>query len=121
MSNAGATPLPIPPDAQPPASPVPSDRALKRTKRQSYLARVVLDTLGRASAKLGVTWVMVIVFFAVFAPVLANSHPFALKLLNPDTNQYEWSSPWFENLTPPDVILFVAAGAVGVLYFFKRA
>ena len=44
-------------------------------RRRTFLGRVAMDTLGRRSAQLGAAWVAGLVLLAVFAPLLANSHP----------------------------------------------
>jgi peptide/nickel transport system permease protein len=56
-------------------------------------------TMRRWGARLGLTWIVLLVLLAVFAPFLANSRPLLLK------SHGHWSSPAIENLTPADVII----------------
>src|SRR5688572_13854695 len=108
MSNAGAQPLPLPPDTRD-AAPAPRSSA----SRRSYLARTALDTLGRTGAKLGVAWIGFVALCAVFAPFIANSHPFLKKM------DGRWSSPLVEHLTAADVTLLVAFFAAVVLALLR--
>jgi len=80
----------------------PSDRPVAAPLR-SYAARVALDTLGRRGAQLGVAWVSLLALLAVFAPLLASSHPILIKM------DGEWSSPMFRHLSIVDVALLAAA------------
>ena len=59
----------------PPASGVADGGEVRdeRTVPRSWLARAMLDTVGKTSARLGLIWISVIAFCAVFAPFLANS------------------------------------------------
>lgn len=69
---------------------------------RSYLAGLALGVLGRWGARLGLAWVAVLVALAVFAPLLASSHPILWK------HRGQVSSPMLHHLTPPDVVLLVA-------------
>ncbi|MCC7409399.1 MAG: ABC transporter permease [Phycisphaeraceae bacterium] len=93
MSEAA---LPLPPEARSPAEPV-----VARPSR-SLLAGAFLYVLGRKSAWLGVAWIVLLVIGALFAPLLANSHPLLIKL------DGRWSSPMLRHLTSSDVILLAA-------------
>ncbi len=44
----------------------------------------------RPSAIIGLTWVAIIAFFAVFAPLLANGHPLVTVPLAPDASKLAW-------------------------------
>jgi peptide/nickel transport system permease protein len=66
-------------------------------------------------ARLGVIWIGVMGFFAVFAPWIANSHPFVMKKADG-----QLSYPLFVYLTAADVTLLIVAVASVVLYFLKR-
>jgi len=70
--------------------------------KRSMLAAVFLKLTGGWGARLGLFWVALMVLVAVWAPVLASSHPFVWKY------DGEVSSPWLEHLSPMDVTLFVA-------------
>src|SRR4051794_6876955 len=109
MSTAAlAQPLPEPlPVTQPASAPVP------------WLAQVMLDTVGRTGARLGVIWIGFVAFLAVFSPFLASSHPYFLKTDDPLlVHQYgSVSSPLLQHLNGSDVGLLVAAIAAIVLWF----
>lgn len=64
--------------------------------------RTALDTFGRRGARVGLICVTVVAFCAVFAPLLANSHPFLMKM------DGKWSSPMLRHATPTDAVLLVA-------------
>jgi len=82
--------------------------------RRSWLAGVVLDTFGRVGAKIGMAFIALIAFCAVFAPLLANSHPLIFKA------DGRWSSPMLKHLTPTDVTLLVCVFAAVVLAFLPK-
>lgn len=71
-------------------------------KSQGFARRVLRDTFVRTSARIGLAWIAVLLLFAVFAPFLANSHPFLLS------EQGQWSSPLLRFLGPGDVVMLVA-------------
>ncbi|MEO1237393.1 MAG: hypothetical protein AAFX76_11455, partial [Planctomycetota bacterium] len=73
-----------------------------KPRRRSYVAGVVYQTIGRRGAAIGAVWLGVIAFFAVFAPLLANSHPIVWKLEGQGV-----SSPLLRHLSPADVTLLV--------------
>jgi peptide/nickel transport system permease protein len=80
-----------------PGAPAASGRARPRSLVQRWL----LTMAGRTSARLGMIWIAVMVLAAVFAPLLANSHPLAMKV------DGQWSSPMLRHLTPADVMLMM--------------
>ncbi|HTL28326.1 MAG TPA: ABC transporter permease [Tepidisphaeraceae bacterium] len=86
----------------------------RRVVPRSWLARAMLDTMGKTSARIGAAWIGVIAFCAVFAPILANSYPILVKING------RWSSPMVQHFTSADVTLFVLLLAVIVLLFLKR-
>jgi peptide/nickel transport system permease protein len=82
---------------------------------RSYWQQVVYDTFRRTGARVGFTWILILCFCAVFAPLLANTQPILVKVGG------KWSSPMLHFLTPPDVILFVLTAALVVaVLFFRR-
>ena len=81
------------------------------TPSRPWLGEVWRHAMGRIPARLGLAWVIVVAFCALFAPLLANSHPIAIKMGG------HWSSPLLRWLTPADVILLVV-GFVGVPWLF---
>ena len=97
--TAGAAPFPpeiIPVDQSVTSPLVP---ALRRT----YWQQVAHDVWRDGGARIGLGWIALLVFAAVFAPLLANTQPILLKSDN------RWSSPLLNNLTPWDVTLLVLA------------
>lgn len=82
---------------------------------RSEAARVVLETFGQRSALIGGAWLGLIAFMAVFAPLVASSHPYLLKLRDGPL-----SSPWLRHLTSVDVTLLVMALTLAVLALPRR-
>ena len=78
-----------------------------------WLAEVWRHAIARPTAKAGLVWICLVAFCAIFAPLLASSHPILLKI------DGRWSSPWLRHLTPADVIL-LAFGLVGLPILFYR-
>ena len=87
----------VPPRDPPPATAV-ADAPPPRT---SYSRQIVRITFGRIGARVGLGWIVLLVLFAVFAPVIANSHPLLMK------QGGRWSSPMLRHLTAADVVLQV--------------
>lgn len=87
-------------EGQTPAMEV-SPKVARRARPSSWVARIALDTAGRTGAKLGLFWVFTMIALAVFAPFIANSHP------------YRWvvdgkaSYPLFSHLSWQDLALLV--------------
>src|SRR6185437_12157068 len=81
---------------------------------RSLVRQAYHDTLASYTARLGLAWLGLLAFFAVFAPFLANSHPYLMKANG------KWSSPLLRHLTPADVLLLIAAAAVVVLAIWRR-
>jgi len=80
----------------------------------SYTRKIVRLTLAHAGARIGLFWVIVIGLLAIFAPLLANSHPFVMR------ENGHWRSPFLQYLTPADVVLQVMFWAAVVLFFLRR-
>ncbi len=97
-----------------PTAPIANDAAVAAPRR-SYLATVIKDTLAKSSAKLGVFWIGCIAFAAVFAPFLANSHPYLMR-----TADGRWSSPLLAHLTAPDLILVGLTAVTAVVFALKN-
>lgn len=98
---------------QPPAIEV-SPQANRRAAPGSWVARAALDTAGQWGARLGLAWVVTMIVLAVFAPFIANSHPYMWKL------DGQRSFPLFQNLSAADLTLLVMFFAGAVLLFIKR-
>ncbi|HWE02818.1 MAG TPA: ABC transporter permease [Tepidisphaeraceae bacterium] len=81
---------------------------------RSLIRQAYHDTLATTSARIGLAWLFLLAFFAVFAPFLANSHPFLMKMNG------TWSSPALRHLAPPDVLLLIATGAAAVVGLWRK-
>jgi peptide/nickel transport system permease protein len=66
--------------------------------------RVWHQVLRRWGARVGIVWIAIIAFFAVFAPLLANSHPLLMRAADGTI-----SSPMLRHLTPADVAIPIMA------------
>ncbi len=94
----------------------PASRPLADDQKttRSFWQQVLHDTLSRTGTRLGLLWISILVFAAVFAPLLANTHPIVAKIDN------HWSSPLLHFLAPTDAILMLSAAAVLVLALLGR-
>lgn len=104
MSNAAAAPSP-----QLPATPLPTEPLESLQVPRSWIARAMLDTIGRNSARVGLAWIALVALCAIFAPVLANSYPILIKING------QWSSPMAQHFTAVDwtlLALFITALAL---------
>ncbi|MCC7147247.1 MAG: ABC transporter permease subunit [Phycisphaeraceae bacterium] len=81
---------------------------------RSFLAGAALYVLGRGSAWFGLIWITLLVIGALFAPLLANSHPLLMKM------DGHWSSPMLRHLTPSDVILLALPISLLIAWLLKR-
>lgn len=104
MSEAITTTMPQT-DAAAPAARRPS---------RSFIRMVLSNTMIRWGARLGVAWIAVMVFSAVFAPFLANSHPLLMK------QDGVISSPLLKHLTINDVLILIAAGLALLTLTMRR-
>lgn len=89
----------------------PTPISLRPTR--PWLAEVWRHALARPSARFGLAWIGLVAFCAIFAPLLASSHPLLLKVDD------HWSSPLLRYLSPADVIL-LAFGLLGLPILFWR-
>ena len=87
--------------------------ALTARAPRSIGRQAVIDTLARPGARLGLAWLGILAFFAVFGPFIANTHPILMK------SDGHWSSPMLRSLTPADVLL-LAATAVAIVLWIGR-
>jgi peptide/nickel transport system permease protein len=100
MSSAAALPPPMP------TGPMEAPR--------SWLGGAMYDTVGRTGARIGLSWIVLVAFCALFAPFIANSRPYLIKM------DGAWSSPLIQGLTQTDVILLVFAVAAAIVVFMRR-
>jgi peptide/nickel transport system permease protein len=68
---------------------------------ESYSHRVGRDTLSQTGARVGLAWVGLVALLAVFAPFLANSHPYLTR------SSLGWQSPLLQHLNWADVTLLL--------------
>ena len=68
---------------------------------ESYSHRVGRDTLSQTGARVGLAWVGLVAILAVFAPFIANSHPYL------SFTEEGWESPLLQHLNWADVSLLV--------------
>ena len=83
--------------------------------RRTYTQQVIAGTFERPGAKLGLVCIIVIAFCAVFGPLLANSHPYAMK-----TTDGQISFPLLKYLQPSDVILLTLTVAGIIVSLIPR-
>lgn len=105
--------------SQAPARPVmtvdkPPPPVETETPPRAFLAQAIHDTLDRWGARIGLLWIGILAFAAIFAPLLANSHPLAME------SGGQWSSPLLNHLTWADVTLLVLAAAGLILAVLPR-
>lgn len=92
MTSAGAVDYQSPTaPAKPVAPPPPRSRSLFR--------QALRDTWTKVGARIGLTWILLVVTVGVFAPLIANSHPILLK------QGGLWSSPMLRHMTWVDFTL----------------
>ncbi|MEM7018979.1 MAG: ABC transporter permease, partial [Pseudomonadota bacterium] len=83
-------------------------------KQHSYAVQVLQQVFHRYSARFGLGWIVVLAFFAAFAPFLASSHPLLLS------EDGQLRSPLFSHLTTVDIILPSLFCASVVLLWLRR-
>jgi peptide/nickel transport system permease protein len=66
---------------------------------QSWSQRILSEVALRWGARLGVAWIGLLTLLAVFAPLLANTHPLLVQ------DAVGWHSPMLAHLSPADTTL----------------
>jgi peptide/nickel transport system permease protein len=99
--------------ALPPPVPTTPEAAVQAPR--SWIGNVLLRTVGRTGARIGLAWIAIVAFCAVFAPFLANSRPILIKM------DGQWSSPLVQYLTMADVTLLALVLAAAVILPVRRA
>jgi peptide/nickel transport system permease protein len=107
--SSGATATP-----DPAATPATDKSAGAMPPQRGFFARLAIDVLGRWGARIGLAWIAILVLLAVFAPLLASSHPVLWRV------DGETSSPLLRHLTATDVTLLIAFFAAAVLACLYR-
>ena len=76
--------------------------------------REIAGRVGRQwGTRIGVAWIAILIFFAVFAPLVATSYPLLMK------SSGHWSSPAIGNLSSADVTLQIAFWTAVILIPFR--
>jgi len=86
---------------------------IKKTS-SGYAKSVLKEAFSQVSARIGLFWIGVIAFLAVFAPFIASSHPYLVSTAD------GVSSPLLKYLSPADVIIVILFITVIVLAFLKK-
>lgn len=87
-------------------------RGVGATRAKGFWADAWSRVVVHNRARIALCWIGVVAFFAVFAPILANSHPIWMRTTRPD-GAVAVSWPLLDSLTATDVLLLLAA-LVGV-------
>ena len=82
------------------------------TKEQSYGARVAKEVLLSRGAKAGIAWLIALILAAVFAPLIANTHPYIMVVAG------EYSSPLFKHLSWVDLALLSTFLVASFIWMF---
>jgi peptide/nickel transport system permease protein len=107
MTELGTIALEGPSDAHPTNEAVPLES-------RGFIRDTLLTVSRRGSARLGMGWILILIFCAIFAPFLANSMPFVMKY------DGHWSFPLFRFLTPADLVLQICLWSCVAIYFTRR-
>src|SRR4051812_37092819 len=109
-SMSGATPQTLSASLDPGLAPESSELP---PSQPTFAQRIIRQAFAGIGARLGLTWIGLLILLAIFAPVLASTHPLLMKM------EGQWSSPWFEHLTPLDLTLFAVVPVAVVLYIIR--
>src|SRR5688500_16932016 len=80
---------------------------------RSIVRQLARGVVVRWGARIGLVWIALLVLAAVFAPLIANSHPLVMK------DAAGISSPWLKHLTVSDCMIASAFFAALVLWRLK--
>lgn len=83
------------------------------TASQSFGRRITRKAFANTGTKIGLIWIAILVFFAVFAPFLANSVPLLAK------TDDRLTAPFLAYLTMEDTIVLGAFFAIALLSWLK--
>lgn len=81
---------------------------------RTFTRRILGATFARWGARIGAAWIGLLVILAVFAPFIANSRPYIMKVGG------QWSSPLLRYLDPADVTLVVIFIVAAVVFPIRR-
>ena len=88
--------------------------SVNRNPSPSFWLQTAHRTWGRTGAKIGLVWIGVLALLAVFAPLLANSHPLLL------VRDGSLTSPALAHFTAADFSLLAIATIAPAAFFFRR-
>jgi ABC-type dipeptide/oligopeptide/nickel transport system permease subunit len=84
---------------------------------QGFWTEAFGQVIRRPAAVLGLIWIAIVAFFAIFSPVLASGHPILVRALDESGGREALSSPMLRMLTLADVVLIVWGIWAPVLLF----
>lgn len=85
----------------------------KLQHNSGYAENILRTAFSQWGARFGLAWISFLIIIAVFAPFIANSHPWLLS------EKGTWSSPLLNNLTAADFILLILF-ITGVVLLIQR-
>lgn len=92
-------------------------RGVGAQEAKSFWADAWDRVVVRRGAQFALVWIGVVAFFAIFAPVLASSHPWRLETLTKNGGVTDVTWPLLANLSPTDWLLMIGF-VVGVPWVF---
>ncbi len=96
-------------------------RGVGLTPAKPFWADAWSRVIKRRGAIFGLCWIVVVLFFAVFAPLIANGHPILLRTIGPDGSILSTSSPLVNNLGSTDVALLAFFGVFTAWWFLPQS
>ena len=93
-------------------------RGVGQTRAKGFWADAWGRVLKRNGARFGLLWIGLIAFFAIFAPLIANSHPWMIEQIGINGEVTSRSWPLLANLTATDWLLLIGVfvGAPWILF-----
>ena len=82
-------------------------RGVGQTRAKGFWADAWGRVLKRNGARFGLLWIGLIAFFAIFAPLIANSHPWMIEQIGVNGEVTSRSWPLLANLTATDWLLLI--------------
>ncbi len=82
-------------------------RGVGQTRAKGFWADAWSRVLKRNGARFGLLWIGLIAFFAIFAPLIANSHPWMIEHIGASGEVTSRSWPLLANLTATDWLLLI--------------
>jgi peptide/nickel transport system permease protein len=85
-----------------------------RKEPKGFWADAWSQVLRRNGAVMGLIWIGIVAFFAIFSPLIASGHPLILWELDEAGERIGWTSPLIRHLTSVDVLLLIGGIVVPV-------